>query len=76
MYITSQCSGDTSKWGQIRDCCTCDEAGCILRPRCNGSIVWDSQYSSPMIDCTRALFIALAGDLADGRIPVKVSYWD
>lgn len=62
-----------TQWAGVRDCCTCDEAGCSLIPRCDGELFMVSGYDRPAIDCTVALFLAMGGDLADGRIPVRVT---
>ncbi len=68
------CSGGSSISAQVRDCCSCDEAGCELNCRCNGQVVQNEDYDKPVVDCTTSLFIALGGDLLlDGRIPVKIT---
>lgn len=67
LQITDQCS-NKSLLARVHDCCTCDEAGCNLNTACGPN------QTTPLVDLTTSLFIALDGSLSHGRIPVTVDF--
>lgn len=71
--ITDVCTG-TVQNGQIEDACPCaSQQGCNRTPLCNGNPYTNPNYVEPLLDLTTGYFLALHGNLDDGRIPVSIT---
>lgn len=71
IYVWNQCT-NIHTYAQVKDCCPCrPQQGCDRNPTCG----YGGEYRIPIVDLTEGFFIALGGNLDDGRMPIKVYTW-
>lgn len=65
IHVLNQCSGGVGQYVTIHDCFPLQSDGCNPPVSC-------FDQNPPLVDLTEAAFLAIGGDLAQGRVPVQV----